>query len=572
MQKKWPLIVAMVVVLVVGFSFQNCSPYKGADFYNHVEAPGTEDLGSSTEEGFNQGQQNNQIDGGSPVAGNTPNATSSGQKVNKIGINIGIFATQKVVDSLGNVGGWYYNYSPHPNRDDANTKYNTVNWANTYNKEFVPMIQQFWFKLGPQAGGCPIIAEYGANPCTVDQMVSIFNQTKKLFKSTNQPRYLIVFNEPHISGIDSPDRNKYSMEPIPAAKAFGKIQTFASRVGLKVLAPNAAVDPRSIRWMGEFFRACYDLRNATENPCRLEDIYAFQNHEYQCASNFWTETYINGGFKNNLVAELGNYGGYDWSSFVRSKTVWFTETNCNWDPDFLAAQGQGQFVRSQQESCLRATGQKPGFGKGSLFTLMQAPNSSIERISWWNTYADPDKNSDGNTVSASSRNRITAARLMDGNGNWTPAGRALKQAYLNPNQLLNVNCTDTAVNAPATLVGLFKVNAGIYHGYKDFYCVYPNMATVTKIWGANWQQLSQDVSARPSQMTDAGVCGPLQGVHRDGSNFFYTFKQNYTCWLNSTTKLRNWAGIPSGKEHFLPSAPLSSKGLDGRMITSKLCE
>jgi len=33
--------------------------------------------------------------------------------------------------------------------------------------------------------------------------------------------------------------------------------------------------------------------------------------------------------------KLENHGGYDWETYIKTRKLWITETNCNGDPDAI---------------------------------------------------------------------------------------------------------------------------------------------------------------------------------------------------------------------------------------------
>jgi hypothetical protein len=385
-----------------------------------------------------------------------PSTTSSSEKPakGKVGINFGVYSTQAIIDALGDLGSWYYNYSPHPNRADRNSTYDTVSWANKYNKEFVPMIISKRFKLGPGDESCALTTylapkdEHGnaEQPCSSEKIGHSLLKMKGLFGPSNQPKYLMVFNEPfHPGDAKASNGKKYTITPWQAAHAWAKLQGPAKEAGLKMVSPTAGASDTPLEWISMFLKRCDDLKNDPSAPCDVEKIYAFSVHEYECSENFWKKNYLEQGFQNKLVARMrykkgGFYGGRDWEKFIKSRKVWVTETNCNWEPDFLEAQTKGKYIRKQEETCRRATGQKPGWGSGSLYTMIHLPSQKLERFAWWNTYADPAQNSDSGAVGLSSQNRITAVRLLDDNYHWTPSGRAYQQAYADESGLSSVDC------------------------------------------------------------------------------------------------------------------------------------
>lgn len=364
----------------------------------------------------------------------------------KGGVIMGVALTQDFIDQLGDVGSWYYGYFVHPNRMTPAGYVDTVTWANRYQKEYVPMVSGKRFQFTEdRADTCALIPEFrqSANDrlCSLPEMVAAMRRIQALFSVTNKPRFLIGFNEPFKVGAQVGGApTAYEIAPGNAAKAWSLVQRMATQTGLKLISPSTSLETGALKWMSEFLKQCHDLRNSATTPCDVEKIYAFNTHGYECTEKFWVDNYGKKVFQNQLISRLGNYGGRDWRTYVMSRKVWATETSCNWDPDFRKAQEANRYVRSSKEACLRATGQRAGFGRGSLQALQTLPAAAIERYAWWTTYLNPYQNTDVNAITQSSINRIFAARLFDDDFLLTPVGRANFQALSNPSLLRQVNC------------------------------------------------------------------------------------------------------------------------------------
>lgn len=383
----------------------------------------------------------------------------------KLGINFGTNSTQPVVDNMKATGAWFYNYSPFPNRSDSSSTYDTVAWANKYGKEFVPMAIGGRFKFGAGDESCPIV-EYFAKKdssgkiveelCDPDEIADSLIKMKKLFLKGNQPRYFLAFNEPYIITPGNPEASNgvsYAINPWRAAYAFTRLQYAAKKAGLKMVTPTTAfsqltqdsapgVHPTD--WMSMFLKRCYDMRNDAI-PCDLNAIHAIAVHDYSCREDYWNAGYAKKGFQKMLIEKMKNkngapYGNVDWSKYINSRKIWVTETNCNWEEDFLKAHAQGKYIRTQAQTCLRATGQRSSHGGGSLAFFMNSSASVIERFVWWNTYANPRQRGDQATVTEGSINRIESVRLFDDKYRLTPAGRAYWQAFEDPSKLRGVDC------------------------------------------------------------------------------------------------------------------------------------
>lgn len=355
----------------------------------------------------------------------------------RMGVIMGVALNQQFVNQMPDFGGWYYRYTPHPNSIiDSGETINTVTWANQYNKEFVPMIHNLNYNLGPGKGSCGLISGLNNNECSVEQLVNNINEIKALFQSSNQPQYLITFNEPYKNTAQVGGPSIAVITPEEAIKAWGKINELAKQTQLKIVSPSTSVETAALKWTSEFLKLCHD-RPLT---CDLNLIEAFNVHGYECTSKYWQDTYIKKGFQKSLISLMKNYGGRNWQDYIMGRKIWVTETTCNWDLDFVSEKNQNRFVRSNTESCLRATGQREGFGEGSLKTIYEASDNDIARFAWWTNYLDPFKNSDVSEITDSSQNRIAASRLFDDFYELTPIGRAYFDIIENGKNPKSIDC------------------------------------------------------------------------------------------------------------------------------------
>merc|ERR1712166_1654159 len=103
--------------------------------------------------------------------------------------------------------------------------------------------------------------------------------------------------------------------------------------------------------------ACWAQR---AQGCDVETIAAFSVHDYKCGESYWRVNYgANGTFQQNLKGYLtageekeGSGDGKDWSTYVDSRPLWVTETNCNGDYGYPSTQ-----TVPRTEQCARITGQ-----------------------------------------------------------------------------------------------------------------------------------------------------------------------------------------------------------------------
>lgn len=410
----------LILLIPIFFIYQNCSDLESSS-----------DIGSLENSSVNS------------------SSLSYKEKRKSLGLIYGPNATQEVIDKTESLGGWYYTYSTHPNRDEPGRHTNTVRMANRNDKEFVPMVHTRYFITDETGSSCPLLNRFrrgNEGVCTISEMVNSLEEMKSLFSSSNQPKHIMVFNEPWRKGdqFASSTGEHYALTPWQAAASYSLIEVAAKRANLNVVGPTIGDGDSSVLWFSEFLKRCHDLRNDSEFRCKLSGIRTFSYHAYQCHSSFFEEELGERKLQYDLINLMKNsdrswYGGYNWEKYILSRKIWLTETTCNWDKDVKEAQYNGQYIRTQKKSCQRATGQQKGYG--SLPVLIDLPKDRLERFAWWTTYANPKQDSDVGQINQSSVNRITAARLVDDKNEYTPMGRAIESLWLG-NRLSQVNCSE----------------------------------------------------------------------------------------------------------------------------------
>ena len=294
-------------------------------------------------------------------------------------------------------------------------------WLHSNNIEFVPHLAHKQVPL-PGGSSCTLeTSEISANIplCTATILDAAISASNNKAVTT---KYLMGWNEAY-DNSNSKSKKKY-IRPVDAATYWRTfVQGLAARNGnLSLVSPTTGVSKGKMEWMGDMLLACWAQRS---EGCDVETIKAFSVHDYKCGESYWRSNYgINGTFQRSLKAYLAMAGvGKDWSSYVDTRPIWVTETNCNGDYGFPHTH---EIYRSEQ--CARITGQRAddecgneaAYGKvdtkcgiGSLAALEQMEN--IARVSWWNTWQTNKKN-------------VTAtfnAMLVSATGHLYPAGRAI---------------------------------------------------------------------------------------------------------------------------------------------------
>ena len=311
---------------------------------------------------------------------------------------------------------WVYRYNLFVDDPKA------AKWLVASNVEFVPHLAHKKVPL-PDGSSCTLDStEATANVplCTatmLDAALTTSNSRDVTIK------YLMGWNEAY-DHSGSKAKKKY-IAPVDAATYWRTfVQGLAMRNGdLSLVSPTTGVTKGKMEWMGDMLLACWDQRS---KGCDVETIKAFSVHDYKCGESYWRSNYgINGTFQQTLKAYLATArgAGKDWSTFVDTRPIWVTETNCNGDYGFPATQEV-----SRSEQCARISGQradkdcgnKKAYGKvdtkcgiGSIAALESM--ETIARVSWWNTWQQ-NKNNATKTFNA---------MLVSATGQLYPAGKAI---------------------------------------------------------------------------------------------------------------------------------------------------
>lgn len=81
-------------------------------------------------------------------------------------------------------------------------------------------------------------------------------------------------------------------EPEEAVDYWRKlIQPAAERTGLKLVSFTTGKEEDKLMWTADVLKACYDLRNDEEWPCKIEAITAWSIHDYQCKAKRFRRHY-----------------------------------------------------------------------------------------------------------------------------------------------------------------------------------------------------------------------------------------------------------------------------------------
>lgn len=366
----------------------------------------------------------------------------------KIGVILASPDINRVVSKVADIGSWYYTYGPYPDRTNVRS---TLQMAFQTGKEFVPMITGRGFPLdNSYKRRCTFLrsqVKAGQQMCT-PQMIetSLRRMLSRFAGHPNPPQYLMLQNEPwhRTTGKENLYKGKnLVMTPWQAAQAMARIQPAARALNLKLVSPT--VD-NSLTWFPEFLKRCVD-----DATCDIEALHAFSVHKYQCDKASWQKTYGQRGFQAALLRKMQGYkaGGMTpakWKKYIYSRRIWVTETTCNHDPDYTAAEKQTQPqypIRTQEQSCLRASGAHDDPEYGSLPVILEMPANKIERVAWWTTYtrARGFHDTDFAPTLQNPLDRLRAVRLFDEAGDqMTPVGRMIVQAYRDPGGLAQMDC------------------------------------------------------------------------------------------------------------------------------------
>jgi len=127
------------------------------------------------------------------------------------------------------------------------------------------------------------------------------------------------------------------------------------------------VEKKGLHWFTDFLQACYALKDDEDAPCDIETIGVFSLHSRHCKESWVRESFEGkkAKFYKKMVKRLRDTGaddGFDWDSYLRSRKLWITETNCNADDGGRP---------TSTEACKRITGQVPDYGIGSIQTYME---------------------------------------------------------------------------------------------------------------------------------------------------------------------------------------------------------
>jgi hypothetical protein len=308
---------------------------------------------------------------------------------------------------------WVYRYNLFVDDDSA------ANWLVANNVEFVPHLAHKKVPL-PDGSACTfsasdVVNTNGQVPLCTAAMLDVALAAKNNKGVTI--RYLMGWNEAY-DNSGSKAEKKY-IAPVDAATYWRTfVQGLAARNGnLTLVSPTTGVTKGKLEWLGDMILACWSQRS---KGCDVETIKVFSVHDYKCSEAYWRSNYgTNGTFQKNLKAYL-NAGagqlGRDWSTFVDTRPIWVTETNCNGDYGYPPTA-----MVSRSEQCARITGNRAekdcgDYGKcgiGSIAT-MESMNT-IGRVSWWNTW----QQNKGNAT------KTYNAMLVSATGDLFPAGKAL---------------------------------------------------------------------------------------------------------------------------------------------------
>ena len=234
--------------------------------------------------------------------------------------------------------------------------------------------------------------DHEGNPttkCDVNDFIEQLKETQA--KLDVKMEYLLGFNEPWDTHESSYDW-KY-IAPADAAKYWGEyyIPT-AKALDLKLGTPTTIMNFNKIDWMVEFIQACWELRDADENPCDVESIEVFNMHHYTCYYQGYYDKYdvnstTDDSFYQYLINALtdSSWEGstqFEWENFIKGIPIWFSETSCE----------QESTTRlSNVEECLRITGQETtgSWGSGSIQAIKEIDN--IHRVAWFTAYTTTDQ-------------------------------------------------------------------------------------------------------------------------------------------------------------------------------------
>ena len=277
---------------------------------------------------------------------------------------------------------WWYNYYTWIPEDDQ------ITWANENGIQFAPMLGYHKVKTegwkSCEMGG----KDYKGNPATKCTVEGFVQQLKDTQAKLDVPmEYLLGFNEPWDGNKALPEKYVW---PHDAAKYWGEyyIPT-AKELGLKLVSPSSIMVKYKAQWMIDFFKACWELKDAETGACDVTSVEVFAMHHYTCyykdyLNMYDVESTAKTSYYQYLIDGLTDptWEGstqFDWDTFIRGIPIWFTETSCeseHW-PDKV----------SNVDQCKRITGQETTgkWGPGSIEALKELDN--VHRIAWFVAYS-----------------------------------------------------------------------------------------------------------------------------------------------------------------------------------------
>ena len=329
---------------------------------------------------------------------------------------IGCNATQ--YNSFANLS-WAYRYSLFVDTPNAGQ------WLSQNNIEFVAHLAHKHVPL-PEGKACNFDGAKGKTPLCTNQMLDAALQ----FNGKDQTmKYLMGWNEAYDQG-GSKGKKKY-ITPTQAATWWRVyVQGMASRANLTLVSPTTGVEKNKLHWLGNMILECWAQRN---QGCDVETIAAFSVHDYKCGETYWRDNYGEQGVFQTKLKKFLNQGlsrelntididtGKNWTTYVDSRRIWVTETNCNGDTGWPPTAPV-----SGEEQCARITGQRMNancglYGKCGVGSIAAMESmETVARVSWWNTW---QRNSDNSTKTAN-------AMLVNEMGILYPPGRGIVNGLL----------------------------------------------------------------------------------------------------------------------------------------------
>lgn len=247
-------------------------------------------------------------------------------------------------------------------------------------------------------------------------------------KLTVPVRYLFGANEPWEGAAQEEPVDEYVEEwrhfIQPAADELGLT------LGTPTLKQGSDLNAKAIDWFYDFSSRCWNLAQDPTAPCDLSKIKVLQVHRYNCKAAYWATHFSSPGgtlYQNLRTAFAHGPGGNDdpcpwaasWSEWIDSLPIHITEMSCEGEEKIE----NGVVVKPAPDNaggCERISGQtESNFGHGAVREIVDSlPN--VERLCWWPLYYN---NWDHHNIEGGLN-----SRLVDGDGELTPLGRA----YLQP--------------------------------------------------------------------------------------------------------------------------------------------